>query len=301
MPGLCEVCHGGLGGPVNTGPGNVHAHFLAFDVRALDYSGASNLTQTALEPEFKLLNEGVLAIEQDTGAEDPTNFSPTITNLIQGWYGAQLTNPAQNTEFISAAWQDESKTGTLSLAGQAYLYQNVVAPSCRSCHETRTVSQQPDFRSFSNFVANAGPVKTDIFGLNSIATTQVDMDPTLLNGASTMPQARRTFQRFWNSLAPRPQAEILAAYLNGKLDLNIEFSYPPAAAPSLGFQQIGRDIVLNFDTPGGSYVVQSATNLSNPTWSPLPGKIVGDGGPIQVVEPISPGQPINFFRIDGQP
>jgi hypothetical protein len=301
VPGLCEVCHGGLGGPVNAGQGDVHAHFLAFDVRALDYASSNNLTQAALEPELKLLNAGVLAIEQDIGNEDAMNFSPTITNLVQGWYGTGLTNPVQNVNFVPAAWQDQSLTGTLSLAGQVYLYKNVIAPSCRSCHETRTVSQLPDFRSFSNFVANAGLVRYDVFGANGIGTSPVAMNPTLMPGVFTMPQARRTFQRFWNSLAPRPQAEILAAYLNGLLDHNLTVSYPPAAAPSLSIQQIGRDVVIDFSAVGGSYVVQTGTNLLSPFWAVLPGTIAGDGGFLQIVEPISPGQPVNFYQINGQP
>jgi hypothetical protein len=277
----------------------VHAHFLAFDVRALDYFGSSNLTQEALEPELKLLNAGVLAIEQDIGNEHPTNFSPTITNLIQGWYGEGLSNSTQNADFVPAAWQDQSLTGNLSLAGQAYLYKNLIAPSCRSCHETRTVSQQPDFRSFSNFVFYASAVQVDVFGANSIATSPVTMNPALLPALNTMPQARRTFQRFWNSLAPRPEAEILAAYLTGSLDRNLASTYLPAAAPALGIQPAGRDVIIDFSAVGGSYVIQTGANLLGP-WMALPGTIAGGGGLLQVVEPILPGE-ANFYQVSGQP
>src|SRR5208282_4268733 len=125
VPGLCSVCHGGIGGSVGPGVTNtfVSAQFLALPLlNALDYSASSNFTRSAQEPAFKLLNEGVLAIEQDIEQNDRNHFSPAITNLIQGWYAPGLNSPTQNDDFVPSGWQDTSQTAVLSLAGQAYLY-----------------------------------------------------------------------------------------------------------------------------------------------------------------------------------
>jgi hypothetical protein len=179
VPGLCVVCHGGTTGAVPAGGGDVHAHFLAFDLlNALDYSSSSNLIRAAQEPAFKSMNQAVLAIEQDIGQNDPTNFSHAITDLIQGWYGHGLTNATENDNFIPSGWQDTNAAGSsagLSLAGQAYLYRNVVALSCRSCHETRAgVSHDIippgslDFGSFTNFNNLRGYISPDVFGTGTV-------------------------------------------------------------------------------------------------------------------------------------
>jgi uncharacterized repeat protein (TIGR03803 family) len=302
VPGLCIVCHGGTNGAVPLGVTNVHAHFLAFDLQnALAYSSNSNFTRSAQEPAFKLLNQGVLAIEQDIAQNDRSNACPAITDLIQGWYGLGLTNSVQNDNFVPSVWQDTNFTGVLSLPGQAYLYRNVVAPSCRSYHETRVVSLAPDFGSFTNFNAFGGRfglIKTYVFGTNDITQPL-----TLLNqhvspaSTNTMPQARRTFQRFWNSISPRPQAEILSDYLQGTLD----FYDFPAAPVITGLEQYGGDLVISFTTTsGGSYSLETATDPAYPVWTPIGGTIAGTGGIVQIIEPMVVGSSKAFYRVAAQ-
>jgi uncharacterized repeat protein (TIGR03803 family) len=294
LPGLCIMCHGGTPGPVTVGVTNVHAHFLAFDLlNALDYSCNSNFTRAAQEPAFKLLNLGVLAIEQDIAKNDPSNACPSIPELIQGWYGPDFANPTQYDDFVPAGWQDTN--GPLTLSAQAYLYQNVVAPSCRSCHETRSVSRNLDFGTFANWHAKRAAIKADVFGTDDIGSGTVILNPNSIpNGLSTMPQARRTFQRFWNSLAPRPQPEILSDYLNGVLGLN-SFIEPPVF---LGFRLVGNDVLISFSTSfRGGYQLEHSDSLTSPDWTSIGGVIAGNGGVIQVNEPVPANHQAGFYRL----
>jgi len=211
VPGLCIVCHGGIdhSADYQSSHGNVNAHFLPFDLNALDYSCDPMFTRTAQEGAFKQLNQGVLEIEAGT-TTSPANKDfnvatmTTLITLIEGWYGTNFTLPApptmprltQNSEFIPPGWTNRPN-----------LYLNVVARSCRNCHSTRPAS----FLSFGSASEFNAFIKSFVFGttdLNPSSITQIQTRGPI------MPHARRTFERFWLSTSPRPQAEILREYLN---------------------------------------------------------------------------------------
>jgi hypothetical protein len=118
------------------------------------------------------------------------------------------------------------------------------------------------------------------------------------NTAIKMPQARRTFERFWTSLAPRPQAEILRDYLIGALT---NYSTPPSIIT--GIEKNGSDLRISFTTAyGGSYRLEHTDTLNNsPIWTPVGGEFSGIGSTIQVLEPIAPSVPNRFFRIRSLP
>src|SRR5439155_4414647 len=143
-------------------------------------------------------------IEQSYGIFD-LNRRSAIIGLIQGWYGTNagpnLPNLTQNVNFVPEGWKRSANA--LSLSAQAYLYLNVVAPSCRSCHITRQKDYEfdeiADFDNLKSF--NLGfsipSIPSDVFGTS---------DPNQLRGTGIvisdtnfirMPQARRTFERFW--------------------------------------------------------------------------------------------------------
>jgi hypothetical protein len=222
IPGLCIVCHGG-GTLANyqtvqgfqRGPGDVHAHFLPFDLNAFDYSCDPHFTRAAQEGAFKRLNQGVLEIEAGT-ATSPANrdlanniMTPLIT-LIEGWYGATFTVPApttlpratQDSAFVPPAWNINTAS--------ADLYTHVVARSCRTCHVTRpegsySMGSPTDFNNLG-----LAQIKNAVFG----ATTNLTSLPVtvLETPGPIMPHARRTFERFWLSTSPA-QPEILRDYL----------------------------------------------------------------------------------------
>ena len=170
-----------------------------------------------------------------------------------------------------------------------------MAPSCRSCHETRDASRLPnlDFRTFPGFASWVPPAETDLFSTNNIFSLGHPGGPYIVppNSPITMPHARRTFQRFWSSLAP-PQPDVFLTALSGSLDY-VSFAPPIMQNP----QPMGSDVIISFVTQlGGGYTVQRASNLTNPEWESLPGIIAGDGGITQVIEPIATSQ-ASFYRV----
>ncbi len=299
VPGLCVDCHGGTTGTIgSTFPGNLGAHFLPFDLRGLDFSTRPGFTRAEQEPVFKLMNQAVLDIENEIRTNEPASFSPAITNLITGWYGPGLTNATANDAYVPKAWQDTNATSALNLAGQAYLYLNVVAPSCRSCHQTRIPSHSLDFASFTNFNTVAGNprttglIKSEVFGSADITVNPVVMYQN--NTTIVMPHARRTFQRFWNSTSPRPEPNILRAYLLNQLFSLVPF---PGAAKLSSYS--GNDVLFSFPTAlGQSYTVERTDDLAHPNWTPLGGVISGTGGTVQLIEPLPAGQSQGFYRLN---
>jgi hypothetical protein len=274
---------------VPAGQGNVNAHFLPFDLRAFDYSCRSEFTRPAQEPAFKLFNLGVLAIEQDLAQKSPGHAAPALVSLIRGWYGNDLGRATQRDEFVPEGWRDAGATNLLSLTGQAYLYRHVVATSCRSCHVSRESSRNLDFGSFINFHSWATNTRSAVFGNANLAQSVISMNP---DSVIRMPLARRTFQRFWNSTSPRPAAEILRDYLLGRLS---GFGYVPRITAADVFDS---SIRIQFTTAfGGSYSVERTSDLNSPVWSSLEGSIAGISGITQVVEPLPPGHPKNFYRV----
>jgi hypothetical protein len=211
VPGLCIVCHGGHYPPVDN-QGNVNAHFLPFDLNALDYSCDRGFRRSDLEGEFHKLNQGVLEIEAGTATSPANkdrngNYMTTLITLIEGWYGSDFVVPApedlpnhtQNSEFVPLGWSDT--------AAHAFLYQNVEARSCRNCHSTRD-SGSLAFGTFADFDSLKGLYPFFVFGGANLANTPI----TPAVPGTTMPHARKTFQRFWLSTTPQ-QPVILRNYL----------------------------------------------------------------------------------------
>jgi hypothetical protein len=164
MPGACLSCHGGA---FNTGTDSVvGAHFLPFDVDNFSYSTAAGFTLSSQQGAFRALNNLIL------GA-GPT---AAITELVTGWYGGNTTatGPAQDTEFMPAAWVDED-----------VMYREVIKPYCRGCHVALSDGPLPkvDFNSFA-----------DLQGFQGVALTRVCE-------THDMPHAEVTRRNFWGSPA----------------------------------------------------------------------------------------------------
>lgn len=166
VPALCISCHGGKAGSVMNGVysngGDVGAKFLPFDLEQFTFADIQGARRADQEREFRELNKAVLE----------TNASAAAKELVEGWYGgAGLPNQVQNPAFVPAGW-----------AGHEALYLGVVAHSCRTCH----VQMAPalDFARWADF--------------NSLAL----VSSLRVVDERRMPDARVTFQRFWNSNQP---------------------------------------------------------------------------------------------------
>ncbi|MFM1769503.1 MAG: hypothetical protein RJA22_2032 [Verrucomicrobiota bacterium] len=157
VPNLCLICHGGnhgVSGTAATG-WNLGAKFIPFDMESYTYSTASTATPSAQHNAFRTMN---LAIRDHTG---PT---PSVVDLVNGWYGPGGTN-GFNKNYVPAAW---------AAPADLAIYRDVVKPACRACHTTRSL----DFTTPMGGVDFCGYNVCDIF---------------------VMPDAQRTFSLFWGS------------------------------------------------------------------------------------------------------
>ncbi|WP_323382079.1 carboxypeptidase-like regulatory domain-containing protein [Myxococcus dinghuensis] len=184
IPHLCNVCHGG--DPFTADPrGDTNARFIPFDLESYRYStmesppgsGIFPWSRASQEAQFKELNKAVLE----------TNFTTTVQELVQGWYGgASLPNTTQNSTFVQPNW---------AAAGKSNAYLQVQAPSCRACHSTR--EGQLSWRYWS--LAGGG---NDFQERSSIYFA-------VCSPFRRMPHAKRTYQNFWLSTSPH-QPNVLA-------------------------------------------------------------------------------------------
>jgi len=188
VPRLCVICHGGTPGSMLPN-GDMAAKFIPFDPESFKYSdfdpgfmGTFPFRRAAQEDDFKELNEGIL----DT---DPT---PSVEELILGWYGgAGLPFATHFSAFVPTGF---------AAPGKQTLYNNVVKPSCRSCHTTRPAP--------INWATWDGPGGFDGFKEYGPIIYSLVCDQRV------MPQARLTFRNFWLSTAPHRPAALAAAGLD---------------------------------------------------------------------------------------
>ena len=208
LPGLCIVCHGGKN-PANVSPGqpypnpggNVHAHFLPFDLDALQYSSNPQFTRDAQQDTFRQLNQSVLNI-QTKNPDYNNNLLLTLIELVEGWYGqafnqngATLTG-TQNTNFVASGWAADPPRGQTVPAN---VYSGVIARSCRNCHSTR-----PSPYDFSS--NNTSPTIMSPFIFGNVDLTQSHITTPPIGTPAIMPHIRRTQQRFWLNTSAKPEA-----------------------------------------------------------------------------------------------
>lgn len=208
LPGLCIVCHGGrnpanvaAGQPYPNPGGNVSAHFLPFDLDALQYSSNPQFTRDALQDSFRHMNQGVLDIEVRNPSYN--NFPLyTLIELIEGWYnqpfnanGATLTG-TQNTAFVASGWAAEPPSGQTV---PAEVYSGVIARSCRNCHSTRPSPY--DFGS-----NNTSPTIMAPYVFGNADWTQLHITTPPIGTPAIMPHIHRTQQRLWLNTSAKPEA-----------------------------------------------------------------------------------------------
>lgn len=192
VPKLCMVCHGGAPGTV-TGDarGDGQSRFIPFDPESFGYATIDDpnnpgaFTRAGQEIAFREMNKGI---------HNLTNVSPAIQELIQGWYGATITAPTQNSGYVHEGWR---LTGTGTPPGtspddKATLYNQVVKPSCRSCHNTR----DPGFFNISWDTWDGGNGFKEHPSIESL----------VCGPGRIMPHAKVTFNNFWLSSPHQPTA-----------------------------------------------------------------------------------------------
>jgi mono/diheme cytochrome c family protein len=174
MPGPCIVCHGGRadaltppdasGNPrfnlllnaVSGARGDVLGQLPPFEVSTFQFSETPGYTRAEEEPMLKTMNEWVLCsyplpapspFPEDACRRTATSgeWQGTAAALIKAAYGGDgLPSPVYVEPPAPASW---------AAAGQTSLYETVVAPACRVCHQLRGTGRQSDidFATYEKF------------------------------------------------------------------------------------------------------------------------------------------------------
>ncbi|MBI3530045.1 MAG: hypothetical protein HY067_19025 [Betaproteobacteria bacterium] len=248
MPGICISCHGGRADPLTPQStyalvenalsrkrGDVQARLQAFNVDSFEWATTPGFTRADQESVLKIFNEWVLCSYPGGGTVNvpggtctrPTaganEWQGTAAALIQNWYGgAALPNAQFSDTYLPAGWN----TG----ATNVQLYQQVVAPFCRTCHLLRGTANQSDidFDSEAKFRSYASRIKAHVFDRGN------------------MPLAFLVYQDFWKSNGP----SILASYIDSILGVGTATTSSGAA------KQPGRPIA----EPGPNRMVRTGFN-----------------------------------------
>ena len=182
LPDICMACHNGFfDGTTHKASG---ASFLPFDVASFHYDTqgdphAGSPNAAAVQEQFRQLNNMVL----DT-APAGSDTHAGYQQLMNLWYPGGVGNPGQVFSFTQGAAQ---LSGT-PFPGHEPLYDNVVAPVCRTCHITHSSSD--NWTSFGQMQGFAPVIKDYACGPSSPAVQSTT------NFA--MPHAEVPFKRFWN-------------------------------------------------------------------------------------------------------
>lgn len=197
VPTLCITCHNGnvssMGPDGNLGT----ARFIPFDLHSFAYDsndagGQFARTAAGVESNFRELNRGVLS---------NTNASAPVRLLITHWYG-----PEGDTNLLNLPFDDGAVPGlwTSPPPDESNLYKAVVEPSCRSCHTTRDPGDTGFDISWQSFDSlNSDSVTARIYACTPAGALH-----------HIMPQAERTFARFWLSTQPNGPATIAGSDLS---------------------------------------------------------------------------------------
>ena len=199
MPGPCIACHGGradaltppdasgnprfnlLHNTVSGARGDVLGQLPPFEVSTFQFSDTPGFTRPEQEPMLKTMNKWVLcsyplpapsAFPEDACRRTASvgEWQGTAATLIKAAYGGDgLPNPAFAEPPAPAAWVT---------AGQSSLYDSVVAPACRVCHQMRGTGRQSDidFTTFEKFQSYANRIFATVTNRGDMPLAQLLYD-----------------------------------------------------------------------------------------------------------------------------
>lgn len=211
MPGPCTNCHGGRADPLTptdvvTGKplfglvqnsasltrGDVQAHLHAFSVDTFDFSTIPGLTRADQEAALKQMNKWVLCSYPIVGAALGAEDTCRRTAIASEWVGTAADTLKQaygGNGMPNASFVDTYVPPGWLTVGQSTLYQNVMVPACRTCHEVRGTRAQNsiDFDTYAKFVSFAERIKHHVLDLGNMPLSKLVYDRFYLtNGPSTI-------------------------------------------------------------------------------------------------------------------
>jgi mono/diheme cytochrome c family protein len=179
MPGPCIACHGGvpealtppdasgnrrfnlLLNAVSGNRGDVLGQLPPFEVSSFQFSTKPGYTRADQEPLLKTMNRMVLCsypLPAPTSFPEDACRRPASSGEWQGT-AAVLVKAAYGGDGLpNAAYVEPPAPAAWTTAGQTSLYETVVAPACRVCHQLRGTGRQSDidlmtfekFRSYAD-------------------------------------------------------------------------------------------------------------------------------------------------------
>ncbi len=242
MPGPCITCHGGRGDPltradVGTGNprfplvensvsrkrGDVEARLHGMNVDSFSYSTTQpGFAKSDMQPLLKDFNQWILCTYPSpapgtmvTGTWGTCTRSTAGANewqgtagpMIEAWYGGPGMPAATFSDtYVPAGWNTNTAIPGTNFTDTA-LYQNVVAPYCRTCHILRGTKNQDDLDYMKLGTPAVGV--TPATGFLSYA----DRIKVHLFDRGNMPLALIPHSDFWNSTAP----QMLASFVDAQL------------------------------------------------------------------------------------
>lgn len=316
MPGPCISCHGGRGDaltpPAANGlplfnlvqfsesrsRGDVEGHMHPFEPDVFGFVNTPGFTRAEQEAAIKTINTWILCTyprpgpvagpeDQCRRAANPSEWQGTAASLIKAYYGGDgLPNATFADNFVPLGWQS---------AGQATLYENVVRPSCRTCHIMRGSggNSDIDFTSFEKFRAYNDRIKIHVQERGNMPLAKIVYDA--FYRTTTGPESVATFLAAQGHVArdaagaalrpgrpianPGPSRVVAlgATTLSGTDSLfTSTYSWSLVSGPAGGATLTNTTSATPTFTASapGTYVVQLVTTGNNLTSSPAQATIV---------------------------
>jgi hypothetical protein len=240
MPSICVTCHGGRGDPLTppdlkvggTGKplfpwvgysasqkrGDVQAHLQPLIVDSFGYSTTPGYTRADQEAKLKAINELVLcSYPLPAYTTKPTGYSEDICRRVANgneWNGTAAAiikvgygSISQPDGLPNATFSDSYMPANWLNTGQTTLYNNVVAPYCRTCHIQRGTYAMDDL-NFDNYCIDSGGT-CDPLASGYYFHGYADRIKAHVIDRGNMPLAKIVYQRFWGSNDP----DVLATFL----------------------------------------------------------------------------------------
>jgi hypothetical protein len=262
MPSVCINCHGGRadplltfnaavpGGGTTTFPngGYVKARMQPIDVGSLEFWSTAPYRRIDQEEALRQINHALLCTHSlatgavpagvDTCRSAPPqghDYQGAAAEMLKGWYlangGINTPNAAFVDTYVPAGW-----------AAQTSLYNNVVKPYCRVCHQLRGTENVPqddiDFTTYAKFSSYADRIKHHVYDRGN------------------MPLGLLIYNEFWESAAPEQLADWLAS---------VNVAYNPAR---VGGGATGQPVQPSGALTDPTFLAGTATNT--PTYGSFP-------------------------------
>lgn len=214
MPSVCINCHGGRADPLFTNRASVPAGVTTFpnggyvkarlqpiDVGSVEFWSTAPYRRIDQEEALRQINYAIFcahsipATGSGVDACRPVppqghDYQGAAAEMMKDWYlvggGIDIPTAAYADTYVPTGW-----------VGQELLYNGVVKPYCRVCHQLRGTENLPqddiDFTSYAKFESYADRIKTHVFDRGN------------------MPLGLLIYNQFWSGGAPQQLADFLAS------------------------------------------------------------------------------------------